>query len=151
MQKDKSETMKDQSNGDEVNSVDPLHIHVPGTNWQILGELRLQGDSSPDGTIKAWLRDVLSDLGLPDDFVSRLLASIEKATVCVLSSDHKQGEYVNIVVLASAGQASRGHTWGFFRVERASTDSQIENAKGHFVEFYLYLDKKAGEWTQTAS
>lgn len=90
--------------------------------------------------------NVLSDFSLPGDLVSRLMKSIEEATARVLSPDSTpvQLEYLEIVVLAPAGQTSRGHTWGFFRVERASADSQIEDAKGHCIEYYLYLDKKTG-------
>ena len=126
-----------------VNYVDPPHHHLPRTNWQMLGELKLQAGSSPDGTIKAWLINILGDLSLPGDFISRLLTSIEEA-VHVLSPSTIEGqlEYLEIVVLAPAGQVSKGHTWGFFRVERTSTDSQIESTKGHCVEYYLYLDRK---------
>lgn len=87
--------------------------------------------------------NALSDFSLPGDLVSRLLASIEEATARVLSPNSIEGqfEYLEIVVLAPAGQASKGHTWGFFRLERASTDSPIEGAQGHCVEYYLYLDK----------
>jgi hypothetical protein len=127
-----------------VKHVDPSHSDIPRTNWQILGQLKLGVGSNPDGTIKAWLMNVLGDFSLPGDLVNRLLASMEHATARVLSPDSIDGqfEYLELAVLALAGQASKGHTWGFFRVERTSTDSQSESAKGHRVEYYLYLDKK---------
>ena len=89
--------------------------------------------------------NALRDSSLPEDLLNRLLASIEEVTARVLSPDSKQGEHLEIMVLAPTGQASHGHTWGFFRVERGSTDSEIESARGHCVEYYLYLDKKTGE------
>ena len=91
--------------------------------------------------------NVVGDLSLHDDLVSRLLASLEETTARVLSPDSIEGpvEDLEIAVLAPAGQASKGHTWGFFRLERGPTDLQIESAKGHCVEYYLYLDKKTGE------
>ena len=91
--------------------------------------------------------NTLRDFSLPGDLVSRLLASMEEATARVLSSDsiETQFEYLEIAVLAPAGQTSKGHIWGFFRVERAATDPLNDRTKGHCVEYYLYLDKKTGQ------
>ena len=113
----------------------------------MLGQLKLRPSSNPDGTIKSWLEKTINDFSLPDDLVSRLVASIEETTTRVLSPDSLEGqfEYLEIAVLAPAGQAPKGHTWGFFRLERATADSQIESAKGHCVEYYLYLDRKTGK------
>ena len=127
--------------------MDLPHDQVPRTNWQILGQLKLKPGSNPDGTLNAWLMKALNDFTLPGDLVSRLLASIEEVTARVLrpASTQVQFEYLEIVVLAPVGQTSKGHTWGFFRVERGSTDSQLERAKEHCVEYYLYLDTKTGK------
>jgi hypothetical protein len=135
------------SMGTPVTQFEPPHNHLLRTNWQSLGQLRLRAGSNPDGTIKGWLMDALADFSLPGDLISRLLASIEEATARVLSPGSIEGqfEYLEIVVLAPPKQASKGHNWGFFRVERASTDSLSESAQGHCVEYYLYLDKKTGE------
>lgn len=91
--------------------------------------------------------NVVGDLSLSNDLVSRLLASMEEATARVLSSDSvkTQFEYLEIAVLAPAGKTSKGHTWGFFRVERSLTDPLNARAKGYCIEYYLYLDKKTGE------
>ena len=91
--------------------------------------------------------NTLRDFSLPGDLVSRLLASIEEATGRVLSPNSIEGqfEYLEIAVLAQAGEISKGHIWGFFRVERAATDPLNDRAKGHCVEYYLYLDKKTGQ------
>ena len=127
--------------------VDPPHDQVPRTNWQMLGQLKLRPGSNRDGTLKAWLVNALSDSTLPSDLVSRLLASMEEVTRRVPRPDNTQEQlaYLEIVVLAPTGQTSKGHTWGFFRVERGSTDTELENAKGHCVEYYLYLDSKTGK------
>ena len=127
-----------------MNYVDPPHYHLPKTSWRMLGQLKLIAGSNADGTINEWLMNTLSDFSLPSDLVSRLLASIEETTARVLSPDSIDGPsaYLEIAVLGPAGQTSKGHTWGFFRVEKASTDSQIEGPKGHCIEYYLYLDKK---------
>lgn len=90
--------------------------------------------------------DAVNDFSLPDDLVSRLLASIEEVTARVLTPDSIEAplEYLEFVLLVPAGQRTKGYPWGFFRVERASTDSQLETEKGHCVEYYLYLDQKTG-------
>ena len=126
---------------------EPPHNHLPRTNWKNLGQLKLVAGSNPDGTIKTWLMNTLRDFSLPGDLISRLLASIEEATGRVLSPDSMEGqfEYLEIAVLAQAGEISKGHIWGFFRVERAATDPLNDRAKGHCVEYYLYLDKKTGQ------
>ena len=126
---------------------EPPHNHLPRTNWKNLGQLKLVAGSNPDGTIKTWLMNTLHDFSLPGDLVSRLLASIEEATGRVLSPNSMEGqfEYLEIAVVAQAGEISKGHIWGFFRVERAATDPLNDRAKGHCVEYYLYLDKKTGQ------
>lgn len=131
----------------EMNYIDPSHSHLPRTNWQMLGQLKLGPGPDPNGAMKVWLMNALSDFSLPGDLVSRLLASMEDATARVLSADSIEGqfEYLEIVLLVPAEQASKGLTWGFFRVEKASVDSQSESPNGHCVEYYLYLDKKTGE------
>jgi hypothetical protein len=53
-----------------------------------------------------------------------------------------QLEHLEIVVLAPVDLVSQGQTWGFFRLERASADSQLDGIQGHCVEYYLYLDQK---------
>lgn len=126
---------------------EPPHKHLRRTNWLNLGQLKLVAGSNADGTIKTWLMNTLRDFSLPGDLVNRLLASMEEVTARVLSSDsmEAQFEHLEIAVLAQAGETSKGHIWGFFRVERAATDPLNERSKGHCVEYYLYLDKKKGQ------
>ena len=91
--------------------------------------------------------DVVNDFNLPDDLVSRLLASIEEVTAPVLTPDSIQAplEYLAIVLFAPAEHKTKGRTWGFFRVERTSTDTLNDGTQGHCVEYYLYSDKTTGE------
>ena len=130
-----------------VNYSEPAHNHLPGTNWQRLGQLKLGAGSSPNGTITAWLEGALRNLSLPKDLVNRLLASIEEATAGILNPDigGQQFDFLEIVMLAPSWQTSQGHTWGFFRVERTSIEPLDERTKGHCIEYYLYLDKKTGK------
>ena len=127
-----------------MTQLEPPYNHLPRTNWQKLGQLKLLAGSNPDGTINRWLTDALADFSLPGDLISRLLASIEEVTARVLGPESVDGqfEYLEIVVLAPHKPAPKGHTWGFFRVERVSTNSLRESTKGHCVEYYLYLDQK---------
>jgi hypothetical protein len=130
-----------------VTSTDSSHNPVSRTDWRKLGELKLQAGSNPDGTIKTWLTHILSNFSLSDDLANRLLKSMEDAAVRVLIFDGAEVQlgYLEIVVLAPADLASQGQTWGFFRVERTSPDSNNENPKGHCIDYYLYLDRNSGE------
>jgi hypothetical protein len=91
--------------------------------------------------------DALSDFGLPNDLVKRLLASIEELTARVWSPDmgEEKIDFLEIVMLVPSLQTPTGQTWGFFRVERSATDALNENAKEHCVEYYLYLDTRVKE------
>jgi hypothetical protein len=130
-----------------VKHVDPPHHHIPGMNWQTWAQLKLTAGSNPNGTIKAWLMKAVTQFSLPDDLVNRLLASIEDAAARVLApgSAERQLDFIEIVMLIPSMQTPKGHTWGFFRVERTSTDTLNEGTKGHCVEYYLYSDKKTAE------
>jgi hypothetical protein len=132
---------------DEVNSTDPIHSQLPRNDWQILGKLQLRDNSDANGTIDNWLTGILTTFSLPDDLVGKIRTSIEQAVVRILSPDtaERNFEYLEIVVLVPALQTLKGLPWGFFLVERASTDPLNERANGHCVEYYLYVDKKAGE------
>ena len=132
---------------DKVNSTDPIYSHLPRNDWQILGKLQLRDHSIVNGTIDHWLRSILAPLSLPDDLVGKIRTSIEQAVVRILSPDtaERNFEYVEIVVLIPALQTRKELSWGFFLVERASTDPLNESARGHCVEYYLYLDKQTGE------
>lgn len=126
---------------------EPPYQHLPITNWQRLGQLKLGAGSNPNGTVKAWLTGALIDFRPSEGLVNRLLASIEEATARVLSPDlgERKFDFLEIVILVPPLQTPQGRTWGFFRVERASTDPLSERAKGYCVEYYLYLDKQMGQ------
>ena len=132
---------------DEVNSTDPIHSHLPRNDWQILGKIKFLENSNANGNIDRWLTGLLSTFSLPDDLVGKIRTSIEQAVGRILSPDTapRNFEYLEIVMLVPSLQTPKGHPWGFFLVERASTDPLNERSNGHCVEYYLYLDKKAGE------
>ena len=132
---------------DEVKSTDPQHNHLPRNDWQILGKLQLLENSNANGTVDHWLTGILAPFSLPDDLVGKIRTSIEQAVVRILGPDTAERNfgYLEIVMLVPSLQTPKGHPWGFFLVERTSTDPLNERANGHCVEYYLYLDKKAGE------
>ena len=129
----------------EANYPDLSHNHLPHTDWQTLGKAQLRVGSVPNGALDQWLTQILSPFDLPENFVSRLLKSMEEAVVRVLSPDtmEKRYEHLDIAVLAATDLSFPGKTWGFFRVERTSIDSKNENANGHLIEYYLYLDRNS--------
>ena len=132
---------------DKVNSTVPQHNHLPRNDWQILGTLQLRDHANASSTVDHWLTSALTTFSLPDDLVGKIRTSIGDAVVRILSfaSAERNFEYLEIVVLGPTEQTAKGHTWGFFRLERASTDALNTNAKGHCVEYYLYVDKKMEE------
>ena len=134
-----------------MTSNDPSHNQVSRTDWRKLGELKLQTGSNPDGSIKTWLTHILSDFSLSNDLINKLLKSMEDAAVRVLVPDgtEAQLEHLEIVVLAPEDLVPQGQTWGFFRVERTSTDSEADDSPGHCIDYYLYLDRKPGEHRHT--
>lgn len=136
---------------DNVNYPDPQHNHLPQTDWRKLGDLKLRAGSNPDGIIKTWLIPILSDFSLPNDLINKLLKSMEDAATRVLIPDgtEAQLEHLEIIVLAPEDLVSQGQTWGFFRVERTSTDSEGDDSLGHSIDYYLYWDRKPGEYKQT--
>lgn len=136
---------------DDLNSIDPLYNNHPRTSWQILGELQLRVGSGFNGTIDQWLMIILNPLNLPDDFVGKIQKSIEQAAAGVLHPDTAGAklEYLEVVVLAPTEQISQGKIWGFFRIERTSTDTRNENANGHRVDYYIYRDRSSGGHTHS--
>lgn len=58
-------------------------------------------------------------------------------------------EHLEIAVLAPEDLLVQGQTWGFFRVERTSTDSEADASQSHCIDYYLYLDSKPGEHKHT--
>lgn len=130
---------------DNVNNLDRQHNHLPHTDWRKLGELKLRADSNPDGSIKVWLTHILSDISLSEDIVNKLLRSMKAAAGRVLFIDGTELklEYLEIVVLVPADLVMQGQTWGFFRVERISTDPRIEDSQGYSIDYYLYMDRKS--------
>ena len=93
--------------------LEPPHSQLPRVNWQSLGQLKLVAGSNHHGTIRSWLINTPRDFGLPGDIVSRFLASMEEATARLLSSDSMETrfEYLEIAVLAQAGETSKRHIW----------------------------------------
>ena len=129
----------------EANYTDLSHNHLPQTDWQTLGKVQLPVSSGLKGALDQWLTQILSPFDLPENFVSKILNSMQEAAVRILSPDtmDERFEHLDIVVLAPTGMSFQGKTWGFFRVERTPIDSKNENANRHLIEYYLYLDRNS--------
>jgi hypothetical protein len=126
-----------------VNSMNLSHNHLHRTDWQVSGELQLAVGSNPDGAIRQWLMKILEPFQLPEQYVSKILKSIEDAASRVLSTDtvEAQFEHLNIVILTPAGQPSDRQTWGFFRLERMESKDNSADSKSHHIEYYLYPER----------
>jgi len=115
-----------------------------GTDWQILGELKLPIGSNVNGTINPWLRKSLDPLNLHDDFLRKILKSVGEAAERAMKSDVAEAtfEYLHILVFVPAGHP-KGQTWGFFRVERTDTVTKTKNPNRYVIEYYLYQDGRS--------
>ena len=121
------------------------HNHLHRTDWQVSGELQLAAGSNPDGSIRQWLMKILEPFRLPEEYVSKILNSIEDAASRVLSPDTVEGqfEHLDIVILTPAGQPSDRQTWGFFRLERMEGKTKSTDSKRYRIEYYLYPERTA--------
>ena len=119
------------------------HKPLQSTDWQISGELQLAVGSNPDGTIRRWLMKILEPFRLPEEYVSKILKSIEDVTSRVLSPDTGDGqfEHLNIVLLTPVGQPAERQTWGFFRLERMESKEKPKESKSYRIEYYLYSER----------
>ena len=119
----------------------PFSSNFLGADWQILGELALPVGSNADDRITVWLAETLNPLNLHADFVNKVLKSAQDAMARAMQVEFvTEFAHIHLLVFAPADRASKGQTWGFFRI------SKIEGAKGdesppdHAIEFYLYVE-----------
>lgn len=126
---------------DPVKHTDPSLSHVPDIAWQILGELQLPTRSNADVSIDAWLTEILSPLQLHSGFMDRILKSAQDATARFIQAEPtKAFEHIHLLVFVPRHNDVRGNTWGFFRIEKAETQTAKKNPGDHSIEFYLYLE-----------
>jgi hypothetical protein len=111
------------------------------SSWQMLGELILLGDSSPNELISAWLTELLAPLDLHEKFMDRVLNSIQNYTGRALSP--KAGipcGHIHLSIFGPNKRTSSGQTWGFFRIEKIDSAEPSMAHPDHAVEFYLYQE-----------
>jgi len=109
------------------------------TNWQILGELELPIGSNLDNTIKARLMEILNPLNLHAGFLNKILKSAQDAAGRVMQNG-MEFEHIHILIFVPLDYASKGHTWGFFRIEKIESATTDNRHPDHVIEFYLYFE-----------
>jgi len=107
----------------------------PGSDWHILDELELPATADFDFAIRAWLVNLLEPLTLPADFQNKVLRSGQEAAGPLFQSEAGfKFEHLHLLILVPPNRASKGGTWGFFRIEK------VERGGDHAIEFYLYRE-----------
>ena len=122
--------------------IDPSPNHLSGNDWCILGELELPVGAEADGMVSAWLTEILNPLSLNTDFLYKVLKSAQDAAARSIQAETRMGfEHIHLLVFAPRENASKGKTWGFFRIEKVGRPIANKDPYDHSIEFYLYLEE----------
>jgi hypothetical protein len=114
---------------------------VSSPGWQILGELELTVNPDADHTVGKPLEMIISPLDLPADFLNKVLKSAQDAVASAMQSDAViKCRHTHLLVFAAEARASKGQTWGFFRIEKIDGAADIDSPN-HAIEFYLYMEE----------
>src|SRR5687767_3807657 len=98
---------KQKSLGEPVRQNGLSHIHTPG--WQILGELELPPGEGTDGTIHAWMTEILSPLHLHTEFLYKLSKFAEDAAMRSMQVDNvMKVRQIHLIAFAPAQITSTG-------------------------------------------
>ena len=125
-----------------VKHIDSSTDHLSETDWRILGELELPIGAEADGVVSAWLAEILNPLGLHTDFLNKVLKSAQDAAARSIQAETMMAfEHIHLLVFAPRENASKGKTWGFFRIEKVGTPITNKNPYDHSIEFYLYPER----------
>ena len=112
-----------------------------GTDWQILGELKLSIDAGAHSDISIWMAKTLSPLNLHEDFINKILKSARDVVTHAMQTESgKVPEHLHLSIFVSQDHGSSGRPWGFFRVEKLKGVNTADNDLDHAIEFYLYLE-----------
>ena len=119
--------------------------HLSETGWRLLGELELSVVAEADGAVRAWLAKALAPLKLHGDFLSKVTKSVHNAAAHATTSEHVQMEFRQmhlriLIPIKKASELNKGHTWGFFRIEKVGISTKTGDAYDHSIDFYLYLE-----------
>jgi hypothetical protein len=117
-----------------------LHsVSRPG--WRLLGELELATNSDTDHSSNEWLTVILGPLNLQDDFVNKVLKSAQDAMERAVQTEPvRQFGHLHLLIFVPVEQASKGGTWGFFRIEKVERAADGDQNPDHAIEFYLYFE-----------
>lgn len=125
----------------EVKRNDLFRTDIAETDWQILGKLELPVGSEADPAVIMWLTELLHPLGLHMDFLSNVLKSAQEAAARAMQVENvMKFEHVHLVIFLPQERASKGQTWGFFRIEKIESVEQDKSPSDHAIELYLYRE-----------
>ena len=114
---------------------------VSGPGWRLLGDLELAINSDTDHSVNEWLTVILGPLNLQDDFVNKVLKSVQDAMErAVRTEPVRQFGHLHLLIFVPVEQASKGGTWGFFRIEKVESMEGGGSKPDHTIEFYLYVE-----------
>jgi hypothetical protein len=73
--------------------------------------------------------------------LSKVLKSAHDAAVRAMQVENMMKfEHIHFIIFVPQERASKGQTWGFFRVEKIESVGQDKKPPDHAIEFYLYLE-----------
>ena len=111
------------------------------SSWHMLGDLMVPVGSSPNEIISAWLRELLAPLELHENFLNRVLQSVQNYAGRALDQDAGVPfGHIHLSIFGPNERTSRGQTWGFFRIEKIDSAERNVTHPDHRVEFYLYQE-----------
>jgi hypothetical protein len=131
------------SSADQVQSTNQTLTNMPGSDWEMLGELRLAVNDSGE-LIDAWVAETLESCSVSSECLANIGKSAGEALSQVLDGDSlPDSGQIHLRVFA-AGQVRPDvdveQTWGFFRIKRRTPEAPGEGGLSHFIDFYLYVE-----------
>jgi hypothetical protein len=124
-----------------LKNTDPFLSRLPGSDWQILGELELPVGTSVYHAIDEWLTKILGHLHLYTDFRNKVLKSAQDALARVVQMETVlKFKHVHLVIYAQSNGTAPKKAWSFFRVDKLENRADDKVAPNHAIEFYLYVE-----------
>lgn len=125
-----------------MKATDTSSNRFSAADWQTLGELEVNAGSDIEQEIQAWLLAALGPLDLHNDVQSKIMRSAREAASQALEDRDVTGEngHIHLLAFAPHDYASKGQTWGFFRLEKFADHTEDQSLPEHSIEFYLYLE-----------
>lgn len=124
-----------------MNTIDSFRRDIPGSGWQMIGEIELPARARVKEILSAWLIELLHPLPLPVEFIERILLSAQDAVEHAFEAEpDPRFEHVHLLVYAPQDRELNGQSWGFFRIEKLENTDPGKSPSDHAIEFYLYRD-----------